>query len=251
MYLGPGLMYGMTVSMLVTFVVTSMFQVNTKLTLFTLLPLPFLSLSIYYVSSIIHNKSYRIQKQISKLNSTAQEVYSGIRIVKSYVKEDQFTSYFSDESESYRKKSLELARVNALFFPLMIILMNISTILAIYVGGTLFVEGEITAGNLMEFIIYIGYLNWPITSIGWIASIIQQAEASQSRINQILEVQPEITNTAENTINLNGKIEFRNVSFTYPDTGIEALKNVSFVVEPGETLAVVGKTASGKSTIAD
>lgn len=251
MYLGPGLMYGITVSMLVIFVITAMFQVSTKLTLYTLLPLPFLSISIYFVSRVIHDKSYKIQQQISKLNSIAQEVYSGIRIVKSYVKEDQFTEYFQEESESYRLKSLQLARVNALFFPLMIILMNISTILAVYIGGTLFMEDEITAGNLMEFIIYIGYLNWPITAIGWIASIIQQAEASQTRINQILNVVPEITNSSEEDIIIAGKIEFRNVSFTYPDTGIEALKNVSFIINPGETLAIVGRTASGKSTIAD
>ncbi len=251
MYLGPALMYGITVSMLVIFVITAMFQVNTKLTLFTLLPLPFLSISIYFVSRVIHDKSYQIQKQISKLNSIAQEVYSGIRIVKSYVKEDQFTEYFEEESENYRKKSLQLARVNALFFPLMIILMNISTILAVYIGGTLYIEDKITAGNLMEFIIYIGYLNWPITAIGWIASIIQQAEASQTRINEILSIEPEITNTTNNNINLAGKIEFKNVSFIYPDTGIEALKNVSFVINPGEKLAIVGRTASGKSTIAD
>lgn len=251
MYLGPGVMYGITVSMLIVFVITAMFQVNVKLTLFTLLPLPFLSLSIYYVSRIIHDKSYKIQQQVSKLNSIAQEVYSGIRIVKSYVKEDKFANYFEQESESYKSKSLELAKVNALFFPLMIVLMNISTILAVYVGGVLFIEDKITAGNLMEFIIYIGYLVWPITSIGWIASIIQQAEASQSRINEILRISPEIKNNSDNPIKLQGKIEFRNVSFTYPDTGIEALRNVSFVVKPGDNLAIVGRTASGKSTIAD
>ena len=251
MYLGPGVMYGITVSMLIVFVITAMFQVNVKLTLFTLLPLPFLSLSIYYVSRIIHDKSYKIQQQVSKLNSIAQEVYSGIRIVKSYVKEDRFSNYFEQESESYKLKSLELAKVNALFFPLMIVLMNISTILAVYVGGTLFIEGKITAGNLMEFIIYIGYLVWPITSIGWIASIIQQAEASQSRINEILRISSEITNNSSNPFRLQGSIEFRNVSFTYPDTGIEALKNVSFIVNPGDNLAIVGRTASGKSTIAD
>lgn len=251
MYLGPGMMYGIRVALLVTFVIIAMFQVSPKLTLYTLLPLPFLSLSIYYVSSIIHKRSDLIQRQVSKLNSISQEVYSGIRIVKSYVKEEQFLEYFDDESENYKHKALDLAKVNALFFPLMIILMNISTIITIYVGGTLYVEGEITVGNLLEFIIYIGYLNWPITSIGWIASIVQQAEASQNRINEILKIEPEITSPIEDRHPLSGHIEFRNVSFTYPDTGIEALKNVSFKVAPGERLAIVGRTASGKSTIAD
>jgi len=185
------------------------------------------------------------------LNSISQEVYSGIRIVKSYVKEKQFSEYFDGESENYKEKSLDLAKVNALFFPLMIILMNISTIITIYVGGTLYAQGEITVGNLLEFIIYIGYLNWPITSIGWIASIVQQAEASQNRINEILRIEPDIKSPINNKHSLSGQIEFRNVSFTYPDTGIEALKNVSFKVRSGERLAIVGRTASGKSTVAD
>ncbi len=251
MYLGPGIMYGIRVAMLVIFVVTSMYQVSPKLTMYALLPLPFLSLSIYYVSSIINNRSDLIQQQVSKLNSIAQEVYSGIRIVKSYVKEKEFLDYFDEESENYKEKSLDLVRVNALFFPLMILLMNFSTLLTIYIGGKLYYQGEISVGNLMEFIIYIGYLNWPITSIGWIASIIQQAEASQNRINQILKVNPSIKNPIDNKIALQGKIEFRNVSFTYPDTGIEALRNVSFVLNPGEKMAIVGRTAAGKSTIAD
>jgi len=251
MYLGPGLMYGIRVTLLVSFVIVAMFQVNAKLTLYTLLPLPFLSLSIYYVSSIIHKRSDLIQRQVSKLNSISQEVYSGIRIVKSYVKEKQFADYFDAESENYKEKSLDLAKVNALFFPLMIVLMNISTIITIFVGGTLYAQGQITVGNLLEFIIYIGYLNWPITSIGWIASIIQQAEASQNRINEILKIEPNITNPVTDNRELSGQIEFRNVSFTYPDTGIEALNNVSFKVESGHRLAIVGRTASGKSTIAE
>jgi len=251
MYLGPGLMYGIRVTLLVSFVIVAMFQVNAKLTLYTLLPLPFLSLSIFYVSSIIHKRSDLIQRQVSKLNSISQEVYSGIRIVKSYVKEKQFADYFDAESENYKEKSLDLAKVNALFFPLMIVLMNISTIITIFVGGTLYAQGQITIGNLLEFIIYIGYLNWPITSIGWIASIIQQAEASQNRINEILKIEPNITNPVIDNRELSGQIEFRNVSFTYPDTGIEALKDVSFKVESGQRLAIVGRTASGKSTIAE
>ncbi len=251
MYLGPGLMYGIRVTFLVVFVIFAMIRVNPQLTMFALLPLPFLSLSIYYVSSIINKRSDIIQKQIANLNSISQEVYSGIRIVKSYVKEKEFSEYFKDESIDYKNKALDLARVNALFFPLMILLMNVSTLLTVYVGGKLYAQDQITMGNLLEFIIYIGYLNWPITSIGWIASIIQQAEASQNRINEVLKVDPEIKNISKDQKTFEGSIEFKNVSFTYPDTGIQALKNVSFKVNPGEKLAIVGRTASGKSTIAD
>jgi ATP-binding cassette subfamily B protein len=251
MYLGPGIMYGINVAVLFTFVIFSMFKVNTTLSFYTLLPLPFLSISIYYVSSIIHDRSTRIQKQIAKLNSIAQEVYSGIRIIKSYVKEEQFGRYFDDQSEDFKVKTLELARVNALFFPLMILLASLSTLLTIYVGGILVAKGQVTAGNIAEFVIYINYLTWPITAIGWIASIVQQAEASQKRINEMLNVSPEITSITEGRKKVGGKIEFRNVSFVYPDTGIKALNNVSFVVHPGEKLAIIGRTASGKSTVAD
>jgi len=251
MYLGPALMYGIRVALLFTFVIYSMFEVNTTLAIYSLLPLPFLSISIYYVSSIIHKRSDLIQRQISNLSSIAQEVYSGIRVIKSYVKEGQFSRHFSDESEDYRQKALDLARVNALFFPLMILLVSLSTLLTIYIGGRLVVQDEITTGNIAEFVIYINYLTWPITSIGWIASIVQQAEASQKRINEILEVEPEITSPVTDEISFDGTIEFRDVSFTYPDTGIEALKNISFKVGRGQKLAVLGRTASGKSTLAD
>ncbi len=251
MYLGPALMYGLTVLMLFTFVIFSMFQVNSKLALYSLLPLPFLSLSIYYVSSIIHKRSDLIQKQIAKLSSISQEVYSGIRVVKSYVKENQFLDYFDKQSEDYRLKSLDLAKVNALFFPLMILLVSLSTLLTIYIGGLLVAKDEISAGNIAEFVIYINYLTWPITSIGWIASIIQQAEASQKRINEMLQIKPGITNPVSDPIKFDGTIEFKNVSFRYPDTGVLALNNVSFKLESGKKLAVLGRTASGKSTIAD
>lgn len=251
MYLGPAIMYGINVAILFSFVIYSMFKVNTTLSIYTLLPLPFLSLSIYYVSSIIHDRSSRIQKQLAKLNTIAHEVYSGIRIIKSYVKEDQFLRYFDNQSEDFKTKTLKLARVNALFFPLMILLASLSTLLTIYVGGILVSRGEITTGNIAEFVIYINYLTWPITAIGWIASIVQQAEASQQRINEMLDEKPEITSEVVQPLSVQGKIEFRNVSFVYPDTGIEAIRNLSFVLNPGEKLAIVGKTASGKSTVAD
>lgn len=254
MYLGPAIMYGIRVSFLFTFIIYSMFQVNTTLSFYALLPLPFLSISIYYISSLINKKSAEIQKQIAQLNTTAQEVYSGIRIVKSYAKEDAFRSHFESESADYKNKALKLARVQALFFPMMILLVSISTLLTIYVGGKLVVAGEITTGNIAEFVIYINMLTWPITSIGWIASLVQTAAASQDRINQIMRTEPNIAVSAAQDkpiLKLKGSIEFRDVSFTYPDTGIIALKNVSFAVNPGDKVLIVGKTASGKSTIAE
>ena len=251
MYLGPAIMYGIRVAFLFSFIIYSMFQVSATLSWYTLLPLPFLSISIYYVSTIINKKSAIIQEQVSTLNSTAQEVYSGIRIVKSYAKESEFQNFFKGQSIDYKDKALGLARVQALFFPLMILLVSLSTLLTIYIGGKLVVAGEISTGNIAEFVIYINMLTWPITSIGWIASLVQQAEASQARINEIMYTVPTIKSGEMALDNFKGSIEFRDVSFTYPDTGIQALQNVNFKVEPGERLIIVGKTASGKSTIAE
>ena len=251
MYLGPAIMYGIRVAFLFSFIIYSMFQVSATLSWYTLLPLPFLSISIYYVSTIINKKSAIIQEQVSTLNSTAQEVYSGIRIVKSYAKESEFQNFFKGQSIDYKDKALGLARVQALFFPLMILLVSLSTLLTIYIGGKLVVAGEISTGNIAEFVIYINMLTWPITSIGWIASLVQQAEASQARINEIMYTVPTIKSGEKALDNFKGSIEFRDVSFTYPDTGIQALQNVNFKVEPGERLIIVGKTASGKSTIAE
>jgi len=210
-----------------------------------------LSLSIYYVSSRINLRSSLIQKQLSALTSVAQEVYSGIRVIKSYVKEDQFASHFEKESEEFKSKSLDLARINAFFFPVMILLISASTVIVIYAGGLEVAKGNITTGNIAEFIIYVNMLTWPVTSIGWIASLIQQAEASQQRINELLLEKSTLNRSGEVAETLKGDIKFNNVSFTYPDTGIEALKNVSFHLKAGQKMAIIGKTASGKSSIAD
>lgn len=251
MYLGPALLYGINLVTLFAMTIYAMFQVSATLSWYTLLPLPFLSLSIYWVSSRIHNRSAVIQAQLAQLNSTAQEVYSGIRIVKSYVKESQFGKYFLEESEDFKTKSLELAKINAFFFPLMILLVSTSTLLVLYIGGQQIAEGNVTPGNIAEFIIYVNYLTWPVTSIGWIASLIQQADASQERINYLLDQEPTIVNPHQNEVDIEGDIEFRNVSFVYPDTGIKALDNVSFKLEKGQKMAIIGKTASGKTSIAD
>lgn len=251
MYLGPALLYFINLVSLFIIVIYSMLSVNVELTLYSLLPLPVLSISIYIVSNIINKKSAIIQKQLSVINSTAQEVYSGIRVIKSYVKENQFVQYFTDESNDFKSKSLKLARVNALFFPLMILLISISTLIVLYVGGTQVANSIISPGNIAEFIIYIGMLTWPITALGWIASLVQQASASQERINEFMLVEPSILDSQEPKIPLSWDIEFENVSFTYPETKTLALDNVSFKLNDGAKMAIMGRTASGKSTIAE
>ena len=253
MYMGPVLMYSSNLTFTFFLVIFSMLAVSPKLSMYTLLPLPFLSISIYYVSSIINKKSTVIQQQLAKINSIAQEVFSGIRVVKSYVKEDNFVHHFEEECEEYKNKNVNLAKVNAYFYPLMILLISLSTLLTIYVGGTMVMAGEISAGTLAEFVLYVNILTWPFTAIGWMVSIIQEAEASQKRINEFMEVEPQIFNVAEeSTTNiLEGHIEFDNVSFIYPDTNIKALDKVNFIIEPGQKFAIIGKTASGKTTIAD
>ena len=250
-YLGPGLLYGINLVTLFAMTIYAMLRVDVTLTIFALLPLPVLSVSIYYVSKLINKKSLLIKQQLSVLNSTAQETYSGIRVVKSYVKEEAFSDFFSEESEEYKKRSLSLARVEAYFQPLMALLISMSTLLVVLVGGFQFYNDNLTAGNIAEFILYVNMLTWPVTSIGWIASIIQTAEASQSRINHLLLEKPGIINTNQDIYNLAGEIEFRNVTFVYPNTGIKALDNVSFKIRKGERIAIMGRTGSGKTTIAE
>lgn len=251
MYVGPSLLYGINLVGLFSLTIYTMLEVSAKLTLYTLLPLPILSISIYYVSRMINKRSSVIQKQLGVLTSNAQEVFSGIRVLKSYVKEDQFSSYFEQESEVFKQKSIDLARVNALFFPLMILLVSISTLLVVYVGGIEVMEGRLTGGNIAEFIIYVNMLTWPVTSIGWIASLIQQAEASQERINELMDRKPSIQDGDVLLNEFQGHMEFKNVSFTYEDTGIQALDDISFTIKSGEKLAILGRTASGKTSIAE
>lgn len=251
MYAGPALLYGINMVTLFGLTIWSMLKVDLRLTLYTLAPLPILSVSIYYVSRIINLKSELIQKQLASLTSIAQEVYSGIRVVKSYVQERAFQGLFTNECEDYKEKSLDLAKVNALFFPLMLLLIGLSTIITVYVGGLQVAAGKVTPGNIAEFVIYVNMLTWPIASLGWIASLIQQAEASQKRINEFMSLEPEIQNLVSEDKPLKGALSFENVRFTYPDTGIEAIRGISFDVKPGERLAIVGRTASGKSTVAD
>jgi len=253
MFLGPTILYGLDLTFLFVLTISSMLRVSLPLTLWSLLPLPFLSISIYWVSTVINKRSEKIQQQLAALTSTAQEVYSGIRVVKSYGQEAAMGRYFADQSEIFRQKSLGLIRIDAFFFPLMLLMVGTSTIITVYVGGLQVVKGNITPGNIAEFVIYINMLTWPVTAIGWIASLTQQAAASQKRINEFLNTPPQIVSpvTPVSDGHYNGHIVFDNVSFVYPDTGIKALEKVSFEILPGQKMAIVGRTGAGKTTIAD
>ncbi|MBP6532102.1 MAG: ABC transporter ATP-binding protein [Bacteroidia bacterium] len=251
MYVGPAIMYSINLIVLFILITISMLVVNVKLTLYVLAPLPFLSISIYYVSDLMNKKSEQVQSQQSRLSTYVQEAFSGIRILKSFVKEEASSNEFAKESEDYLKKNMELVRVNSFFFPLMLLLVGLSTLLTVYIGGKEVIAGRATNGNIAEFIIYVNMLTWPVASLGWVTSIIQRAAASQERINEFLHLEPEIT--SENTEDkvIDGKIEFNNVGFVYPDSGIKALDKISFTVTPGKSIAIIGKTGSGKSTIAN
>lgn len=251
MYLGPAILYGINLVSLFAFVIYAMVNVSLELTLFCLIPLPILSISIYYVSDLIHKKSEEIQQQLAVLNNTAQEVYAGIRVVKAYTQENSMLGFFTSQSQQYNQQSVSLARINALFYPLMILLIGISTLITVYAGGTLVVNGSISTGNIAEFVIYVNMLTWPVTSIGWIASIIQQASASQKRINEFMQTKPSILSGNTEDFKIKGDIVFNNVGLTYPDTGICSLKNIQLHIKAGEKIAIIGKTGSGKSSFAE
>ncbi|MCC7232274.1 MAG: ABC transporter ATP-binding protein [Bacteroidia bacterium] len=252
MYLGPVVMYSINLLVLFLLIIPIMLSVNIRMSLLVLAPLPLLSLSIYYVSDIMNRKSERVQEQQSRLSTFVQEAFSGIRILKSFAREEMAVSEFQSASVEYRHRNMELARVNAFFFPLMLLLVGLSTLLTVYIGGQEVLAGRATTGNIAEFIMYVNLLTWPVASLGWVTSLAQRAAASQQRINEFLETLPEIRGNNEILEKpIHGKIEFRNVTFVYPDSGITALRHVSFTVEPGRSLAVLGKTGSGKSTIAN
>ncbi len=250
MYSGPAIMYFINLVALFIMVISYMLSVNMTLTFYVLLPLPLLSVSIYYVNNIINRRSEEIQRSLSNLSVMAQEAFSGIRVLKAFVRENDASEKFAVESNEYRQKSLNLANVNALFFPLIMALVGLSTIITVYVGGLQVIKGSITTGNIAEFVIYVNMLTWPVTSLGWVTSIAQRAAASQERINEFLDVKTDIVSAKNLTPALQGNIAFDNVSFVYPDSGIVALQNVSFTVNAGESLAILGTTGSGKSTIA-
>ncbi len=250
MYLGPAVMYTIQLTSLIIIVVSLMVSINLKLTIYVLTPLPILAYGIYRVSDLINRKSDIVQKQLSGITTFVQETFSGIRVLKTYVREESSNLKFEEECKDYKTKSLDLAQVNALFFPMMILLIGLSTLLTIYIGGKQAIAGEITAGNIAEFVIYVNMLTWPVASLGWVTSLVQRAEASMTRINEFMDVKPEVINHAEDHTPIKGEIEFKNVHFTYPDSGTKGLDGVSFKINAGETLAIIGKTGSGKSTVA-
>ena len=251
MYFGPAIMYGITLLTLFLMVIPFMFSINFKLTIYSLIPLPILSLSIYLVNNIIHKRSEKIQESLSNLSTFVQEAFSGIRVIKAFDREEDVNLQFEKESTDYKNKSLKLAFVQAVFFPLIMSLIGLSVILTIYIGGVEVFNGSISTGVIAEFIIYVNLLTWPVAALGWITSIIQQAAASQKRINEFLETKTDIISTENLEKNLEGTIEFKNVDFIYPDSGIHALKNISFKVNQGESVAIIGNTGAGKSTLAN
>lgn len=252
MYAGPAIMYSINTVTLFVIALIYMFEESPSLALYTIIPLPILSIVIYKLSKEIHRRSTIVQEYLSKLSTFTQESFSGISVIKAYGIEPQTSVNFSTLAAESKEKQIDLARVQAWFFPMMILLIGVSNLIVIYIGGMQYINGEIESiGTIAEFIIYVNLLTWPVATVGWVTSIVQQAEASQKRINEFLRIEPEIKNTVESNTEITGDIEFKNVSFTYDDTNITALQNINFHVKEGETLAIIGKTGSGKSTILD
>ena len=248
-YFGPAVMY--TVNMVVLFAVcfTEMLRIDTKLTLYTLIPFPILSVSVFVLSKVIHKRTAIVQQYLSKLTTFNQEFFSGINVVKSYGIEPSIIKGFDEIADASKEKNIHLTKANALFFPIMILLIGVSNIIVIYIGGKQYINNEIKIGTIIEFLLYVNYLTWPVAIVGWVTSMVQQAEASQARINEFLKHVPEIENTVETATSLEGNVIFKDVTFTYDDTNITALKRINFKVKAGETVAILGKTGSGKSTI--
>lgn len=249
MYLGPGVMYTINLAVLFTMIIREMIAINFELTLFVLIPLPLMSYLIYKVSSRMNALSAIVQQQQSVISTLVQESFSGIRVIKAYTREKESERNFNENVEEYKTRQMKLVKVNALFMPTIIFLIGISTILSIYLGGLMHHKNEITLGQILAFVFFVSNLTWPFASVGWVTSVIQRAAASQERINEFLQVEPEVENHNFSPYDFHGKIEFKNVTYTYPNSGITALDNVSFTILPGETFGIVGNTGSGKTTI--
>ena len=250
MYLGPAIMYGLNLVVLFTIVISVMISINATISLYVLIPLPILSVSIYYVSDIMNRRSDVLQRKLSSITTFSQEAFSGIRLIRSYAMEDQYIERMQDESEGYLKKNMHLVQVNSLFMPLMMSLVGLSVVITVFVGGQQLIAGTFTYGNIAEYIIYVNMLTWPVASLGWITSLVQRASASQNRINEFLSEEPEIVSTSDRPAEFSKTIEFKNISFRYPEMEADALDKVSFSIEKGKTLGILGTTGSGKTTIA-
>ncbi|MGB0789153.1 MAG: ABC transporter transmembrane domain-containing protein, partial [Marinirhabdus sp.] len=249
MYVGPAIMYSTTTITLFVVVIGYMCYIAPTLTLYAVAPLPVLSFLIYKLSVAINKRSTIVQQYLSRLTSITQESFSGIAVIKAYGTETRTQEEFRELAEGSKQKNIDLVKVQALFFPLMMLLIGVSNLTVIYIGGRQYMNGTIDFGTVVEFLIYVNMLTWPVAIVGWVSSMVQQAEASQKRINEFLDQVPAIKSTATERTPVTGGIAFKNVSYTYPDTGITALKNVSFTVRPGETVAIIGNTGSGKSTV--
>jgi ATP-binding cassette subfamily B protein len=251
MYVGPAIMYSVNLFFTITFVSARMFMKNAHVAFFVLIPLPVLSFIIYYINELVEKASTAIQAKLSDLTTDAQETYSGIRVVQAYTREKEMIEHFKEESEAYKQKQLNMAKIDSIYFPSMTFLIGCSIIIVVFVGGTQVGAGKLSAGAIAAFLMFTNMLMWPVSSLGWTASMIQRAIASQKRINEFLNYEPAVTHKGGIEKKMQGEIAFDHVSFTYPDTGIVALKNVSFKVNPGQRLAIIGRTGAGKSTIAD
>ena len=252
MYLGPAVMYGLTLVTMMVLTVGVMVRIDPTLTLWSLAPLPFMSVAVYFVSARIHKKSDAVQSQQSLLSAMVQQAYAGIRVLVAHRREARAEARFAKEADLYKTRTLDLVKVDALFMPIIVMLVGLSTILTIYVGGLRVLAGELELGHIFQFVFYVNLLTWPFASIGWVTSLIQKASASQARINAFLDVLPDIASpdSAQGVGDIQGRISFQGVGLTYPDSGIRALEDISFELEPGQTLAVIGRTGSGKSTLA-
>ncbi len=251
MYLGPVVMYSINIIFLFSLVLSKMFLISKTLSLYVLIPLPLLAITVYYVSNKINSNSELVQKQLSNITTISQEVFSGIKIIKSFTNEKSVFNNFLANCKDYTKKQLSLIKIEAFFLPLIVTLIGTSTILTIYIGGLESFKGKITTGNIAEFIIYVNMLAWPVASVGWVTSIIQRAAASQSRINSFLLLKPKITDNKKNKPFINGDIVFDKVSLIYENTNIKAIKNISFTIKKRTSLGIFGKTGSGKSSVAN
>lgn len=249
MYLGPGLMYTINLVVLFAMCVTTMLRINVTLTLIVLAPLPILSFMIYKVSSKMNKMSKNVQEEQSRMSTIVQETFSGIRVIKAYLREREMNQKFNASAEEYKQRTMKLVIVNALFLPTIVFLIGLSTLLAIYYGGLLTYSNDITPGNIVAFVYFVNMLTWPFASVGWVTSIIQRAAASQERINEFLRINPAIQNPTQEPMENIREIVFDNVSYTHENSGIQAIQNLSFTLRAGETLGVVGRTGSGKSTL--